>query len=77
MNIVDRRDKMTIKEIKDFLIMILDKEMEEELDTTNDKEWIKSCIEAKKWLLDKKGIMALVSSEIIKEDIEKYLKESE
>lgn len=68
---------MTIKEIKDFLIMILDKEMEEELDTTNDKEWIASCIEAKKWLLDKKGIMALVSSQIIKEDVERYLKESD
>ena len=64
---------MTIKEIKDFLILILNKEMEEEARTTNDKEWILSCIQAKKWLLDKKGIMAIVSHEIIKEDIERYL----
>lgn len=67
-------EKMTIKEIKDFLILILDKEMEEEYCTCDDKEWIWSCIQAKKWLLDKKGIMAIVTSELIKEDIEKYLK---
>lgn len=67
--------KMTIKEIKEFLIMILNKEMEEELDTTNDKEWIASCIQAKKYLMDKKGIIGYVNSIIIQEDIEKYLKE--
>lgn len=66
---------MSVKEIKEFLIMLLDKELEEEKGTTNDKEWIASCIEAKKWLLDKKGIMALVSSEIIKSDIDEYLKD--
>lgn len=68
-------EKMTIKEIKDFLIMILNKEMEEELYTTNDKEWIASCIQAKRYLMDKKGIMAIITSEIIKEDIDKYLRE--
>lgn len=67
--------KMTIKEIKDFLIMILNKEMEEEINTTNDKEWIASCIQAKKYLMDKKGIIGYVNSIIIQEDIEKYLKE--
>jgi len=66
-------EKMSIKEIKDFLIMILNKEMEEELDTTDDKEWIASCIQAKRYLMDKKGIMALVTNEIINEDIRKYL----
>ena len=65
---------MKVKEIKDFLIMLLDKEIEEEYYTCDDKEWIKDCIEAKRWLMDKKGIMALITSEIIKEDIEKYLK---
>lgn len=66
---------MSVKEIKEFLIMIMDKEMEEELDTTNDKEWIRSCIYAKRWLMDKKGIMGIITNEIIKEDIETYLKE--
>ena len=66
---------MTIKEIKDFLIMLLNKELEEELVTCNDKEWIMSCIEAKRWLLDKKGIMAIVRNEIIKEDMEKFIYE--
>lgn len=66
---------MSVKEIKEFLIMLLDKELEEEKGTTDDKEWIASCIEAKKWLLDKKGIMALVSSEIIRNDIDEYLKD--
>lgn len=70
-------EKMTIKEIKDFLIMILNKELEEELDTTNDKEWIASCIQAKRYLMDKQGIMAIITNEIIKEDIDKYLKEVE
>lgn len=66
---------MSVKEIKEFLIMVMNKEMEEEYYTCDDKEWIKSCIEAKEWLMDKKGIMALVTSEIIKENIEKWLKE--
>ena len=68
-------NKMSIKEIKDFLIMILNKEMEEELNTTNDKDWIVSCIQAKYYLMDKKGIMKIITNEIINEDIEKYLKE--
>ena len=65
---------MKVQEIKDFLIMIMNKEMEEEYNTCDNKEWIASCINAKKWLMDKKGIMALITNEIIKEDIEKYLK---
>ena len=66
---------MKVKEIKDFLIMLLNKEMEEEYYTCDDKQWIKDCIQAKRWLMDKKGIMALITNEIIKEDIEKYLKD--
>lgn len=68
-------EKMSIKEIKDFLILILNKEIEEEFVTCDNKEWIASCIQAKRWLLDKKGIMAIVANEIIKEDIDKYLYE--
>lgn len=66
---------MTIKEIKEFLILLLNKELDEEKRTTNDKDWIASCIQAKRYLLDKKGIMAIVTNEIIKDDIEKYLKD--
>lgn len=66
---------MKVKEIKEFLIMIMNKELEEEYYTTDNKEWIASCIEAKKWLLDGKGVMAIVRNAIISEDIEKYLKE--
>lgn len=68
-------DKMSIKEIKDFLIMILNKELEEEQVTTNNKDYIASCIQAKRYLLDKKGIMSLVSNEIIRCDVEQYLEE--
>lgn len=66
---------MKVKDIKEFLIMLLDKEMEEEYSTTDDKEWIASCIQAKNWLMDKKGIMAITTHAIIQSDIEKYLKE--
>lgn len=68
---------MTIKEIKEFLIMVMNKEMEEEYRTCDDKDYIASCIQAKKWLLDSKGIMAIVRNEIIREDIETYLKEGD
>lgn len=65
---------MTVKEIKEFLIMIMDKEMEEEYVTTDNKDFIASCIEAKKWLLGKgTGMDALVNIFNIKEDIDKYM----
>lgn len=66
---------MNIKEIKEFLIALLDRELEEEQRTTNNKDYMKDCIEAKKYLLDKKGIMAIVSNAIIEDDIKKYLQE--
>lgn len=66
---------MTVKEIKEFLILILNKELEEEYRTTDNKDWIASCIQAKRWLMDKKGIMGIITSELIKEDIEKYLED--
>lgn len=67
------------KETRDFLIMLLDKELEEEYRTCDDKEWIRDCIKAKKELLLGKGrkvtfIDKLVYSELLNEDIEKYWK---
>jgi len=67
------------KETRDFLILILNKEIEEEFRTCDNKEWIKNCIKAKKELLMGKGrkvsfIDRLVYSEMLKEDVEKYLK---
>lgn len=66
---------MTVQEIKNFLIMVLNKEMEEEYRTTDNKDYIKDCIEAKKWLLDKKNIMKIVALATIQDDIDKYLKD--
>lgn len=67
------------KETRDFLIMLLNKELEEEYRTCDNKEWIRDCIKAKKELLLGKGrkvgfIDRLVYSELLKEDIEYYLK---
>ena len=67
------------EETRDFLILILNKEIEEEFRTCDNKEWIRDCIKAKKELLMGKGrkvsfIDRLVYSEMLKEDIEKYLK---
>ena len=70
---------MDIKEIKDFLITVLNKELEEELvyqeNGERDTSYIKKCITAKRWLLkNSKGIEQLVNNMIIKEDIETYIK---
>lgn len=65
---------MTNKEIKEFLIAVLDRELEEEERTTNNIDYIKDCIEAKNYLLDKKGLMGIVSSANIEDDIKRYLK---
>lgn len=64
---------MTNKEIKEFLIAVLDRELEEER-TTNNIDYIKDCIEAKNYLLGKKGLMGIVSNAIIEDDIKRYLK---
>lgn len=67
---------MTVKEIKEFLIMVMDKKMEEEYVTTDHKEYIRDCIQAKQWLLGKgKGIDEFLNLYRIKDDIDKYLKE--
>lgn len=66
---------MTVQEIKNFLIMVLNKEMEEEYRTTDNKDYIKDCIEAKRWLLDKKNFMKIIALATIQDDIDKYLKD--
>lgn len=61
---------------RDFLLMLVDKELEEEHATCDDKDWIKNLIKAKKWLLERKrakGIEQLMRSMSIEEDIKKYL----
>ena len=66
---------MTRREIKDFLLWMLDKEMEEEWRTTDHKEYIWKCIEAKKYLLDGDG--ALMARIDLQDDIDKYIKEEQ
>ncbi len=67
---------MKVKDIKAFLITIMEKEMEEEWRTTNHKEFITMCIKAKQWLLGKgQGMEQLTNYANIQYDIERYLKE--
>ena len=39
---------------REFLLMIVRKELEEEYYTCDDKDWIRNLIKAKKWLLERK-----------------------
>lgn len=66
---------MTRRETKEFLLWMLDKEMEEEWRTTDHKEYIWKCIEAKKYLLDGDG--ALMAHINLQDDIDKYIKEEQ
>lgn len=61
------------EQIIDFLLMIINKELEEEYETTNDKEWLQDYIKAEQYLLELKDTMPIVVDEIIKDDIKKYL----
>lgn len=64
-------------EERDFLLMIVNKELEEEWATCDDKEWIRNLIKAKKWLLDRKrakGIDGLLRAMEIQSDVDTYLK---
>lgn len=71
---------MNVQEIKDFLIQLLNRELESEYDyrITSDKDttYIKQCIKVKQWLLGKgkTGIDNFINNTIIKENIEKYIK---
>jgi hypothetical protein len=79
---------MKVKEMKELLRMLVEKELEEEYyyqattfisnDGTKtrmseDKEYLAQLIACKQWLI-KGTSMPLIESMIIKEDIEKYLK---
>lgn len=58
------------------IILLLNKELEEEHSTLDNKEFIKSYIDAKKWVyrkIAKNYLDATIYSEIIGEDIKKYL----
>ena len=66
---------MTRREIKEFLILLLNKEMEEEWRTTDHKDFIRECIEAKRFLLDGDG--SLMAAIDLQDDIDKYIKEDE
>lgn len=71
---------MRVQEIKDFIVNLLNREIEEEYnyqkDGEKDVEYIKQCIIAKQWILKKgsKGIMELVNNIIIADDIKDYIK---
>lgn len=61
---------------RDFLLMLVDKELEEEWGTCDDKNWIKALIRAKKWLLERKkaiGIDKWLRAMEISSDIDTYL----
>lgn len=65
---------------REFLLMLVDKELEEEYYSCDDKEWIRNLIRAKKWLLDRKratGIEKLMRSLEISDDIKRYLDKEE
>ena len=61
---------------REFLLMIVRKELEEEYYTCDDKDWIRNLIKAKKWLLNRKrakGIDSWLRVMEINYDIDKYL----
>ena len=61
---------------REFLLMIVRKELEEEYYTCDDKDWICNLIKAKKWLLNRKravGIDSWLRAMEIEYDIDKYL----
>lgn len=66
---------MTVKETKEWLIDLLNREMEEEWKTTDHKDYIKDCIEAKQWLMKSLGYGSLIANASMEQDIDKYLKE--
>lgn len=62
---------------REFLLMLVQKELEEERHSCDDKEWLRSLIQAKRWLLYRKRPNAfdkIIYDTTIADDIEKYLK---
>lgn len=68
---------MTVKETKEWLIDLLDREIEEEWKTTDHKDYIADCIQAKQWLMKSLGYGSLVAVASMQADIDKYMKEDE
>lgn len=64
---------MTPKEAKEWLISLVNREMEEEWKTTDHKEYIADCINAKQWLLKSLGYDTLMTIATIESDIKKYI----
>ena len=70
---------MTNQEIKDLLVQLVDKELEEEysyqIDSgVEDKEYLAKLLTAKRYLYSRtNGIDRVVKNLILQEDIEKYL----
>lgn len=59
---------------REFLLMLVNKELEEEYGTCDDKNWLKALIKAKKWLLKKRpGGADWLDAMDISSDIDKYL----
>lgn len=67
---------MTVKETKEWLINLLNREMEEEWKTTDHKDYIADCIEAKAWLMKSLGYGSLIAVATMEADINKYIKEA-
>ena len=72
---------MKVNDIKKFLRELVDRELEDEYryqinGGDEDKEYLIQLIKCKQWLIKGTSI-PIVESMIIKEDIEKYIKEME
>lgn len=68
---------MSKKEILEFLIQTMNIQMVEEFKTTDHKDYIKRCIEAKWWLLQQlNGEDDAISAWDCAADVDKYIKEN-
>lgn len=67
---------MTVKETKEWLIDLLNREMEEEWKTTDHKDYIADCIEAKAWLMKSLDYGSLITVATMEADTNKYIKEA-
>ena len=64
-----------MSEEREFLLMLIRKELEEEWRTCDDKDWIRNLIKAEKWLMKNanRSRLDFVSAMEIQDDIDKYL----
>lgn len=69
---------MTKQEVKEFLIRLLNKEMEEEYGTTDKKDYIQDCIDAKAWVYSQfpaKGMDRIIQAMDLENDADKWMKD--